>query len=47
MGDEYVERKVRVYKDKVKGQSKLNKYVVGPAKKVFGMKDAKHDRLTA
>jgi hypothetical protein len=47
MGDEYVEKKIRVYKDQVKGQSKLNKYVVGPAKKVIGIKDSKVSRMTA
>jgi hypothetical protein len=47
MGDDYTERKVRVYEPKVvKSESKLQKYVVNPMKKVAGM-DGKSKRLTA
>ena len=50
MGDEYSERKIRVYEPKVvKGESKVSKYFVKPMKK-FVLKEGSNSstrRLTA
>lgn len=52
MGDEYIERKIRVYEaEHHKGESKLQKYLVKPITKMAGSKPKeqsyKESRLTA
>jgi len=51
LGDEYTERKIRVYEPKVvKGEGKVSKYFVKPITKAMGFNKGKSDnerRLTA